>query len=214
MTQARVEVLAILTPTPPWLGSRSNSSGRAILNGFLDPVFPPAAHVLVTEKFMTRTMKRAPYLLSLALAAATYAQEVKRGSWEEVSALAMGAGVRVVRDDRSTVAGRVAMVSADAIGVNSKSGITSVPRAEVFKVSVKRRGSSRAQYAALGAVIGGGAGGAILGGYAAARQKPGAETGVPELLAMFGATVGAGLGAVIGFAASEHRTIYERRVQR
>jgi len=122
----------------------------------------------------------------------------KKADWNNVTALARAAEVRVELSDSRTVRGDVLNVTEDSLAVNSASGQETFTRQQVLRVSLRkpsRRGRNVLVGLAFGAIAGAGIGfagqagctGFCDGGLTAA------VTGVTTLS-------GAGLGALIGAA--------------
>jgi hypothetical protein len=128
----------------------------------------------------------------------------KKADWNNVTALARAAEVRVQLSDSRSVRGGVINVTEDSLAVNSASGQETFTRQQVLRVSVRgpsRRGRNVLVGLAFGAIAGAG-----LGAAAAASQP--CSPGLANALACSGGVeaaavgittlAGAGLGAVIG----------------
>ncbi|MFN7922136.1 MAG: hypothetical protein U0Q16_18685 [Bryobacteraceae bacterium] len=150
-------------------------------------------------------------LLAIALSVSLLAagESAATGSWARVTAIRTGANVKVARTgEKKRLAGTFAGASEDAVRVDTRGSVVSIPRSDVkrVEVAVNRKG----RRAAIGAAIGAGVGAASLGGAAAASNKPGAEPGVPGLLAVGGLVLGGGIGALVGMAVgSGYNVVYE-----
>ena len=133
-------------------------------------------------------------ILALVTVSALAASDSKpdASQWDNLKQLAPGDGIRIVLNDMKSYAGQFQSVSDDAIVVRLTSGDQTLPRENVLRVSTKGQ-SHRLRNAALGAVIGVGAGFATAAG--TSRNDSEAQAigyvVVPPLLGCVGAGVGA-----------------------
>ena len=129
----------------------------------------------------------------------------KKADWNNVTALARAAEVRVELSDSRSVIGGVLNVSEDSLAVNSASGQETFTREQVMRVSVRGQ-SRRGRNTLIGLALGAGAG-VGFGAVAVASQacSPGFGRSICDSLNApvigvstgIGAVIGAGIGAVV-----------------
>ena len=141
------------------------------------------------------------------------AQDVAQ-SWDALPAkVSSGERVTVFPLKGSPVTGRWRNVTADALTIESRRKELTVPKTDIARVTVQRKGS-RWRSTGWGALTGFGIGFVI--GMASAqnlldRNNPSAalRAGTGAGIGMFGAGIGAGIGAGVG--GSRHVTVYRNR---
>ena len=132
-------------------------------------------------------------LFALGLAAQT-------PDWNNVKSIAPATQILIARAGSSAVRGELQSVSDDSISINASSGQQSVPRGQVARLSVRKKGN-RGRHALIGLVIGAGAG-AVVGaasysscnGFCIINPSRGALAGAG---AAVGGLLGAGVGALL-----------------
>ncbi|MBM3738341.1 MAG: hypothetical protein FJW39_21370 [Acidobacteria bacterium] len=154
-------------------------------------------------------------LVAISLAAAFAMAQNKEapkpaGSWNRVMPVQQGAATKVkTQGARKEISGKFAGASEDAIQIHERGRVTSIPKAEVERVSVARKKIGR--YALLGAAMGGGVGAGVLGGYAAIGQRKDADDDYRGIFAFVGLVIGSGAGAATGaLSGSGYATVYSR----
>jgi hypothetical protein len=127
----------------------------------------------------------------------------RKADWNNVTALARAAEVRVELSGSRSVSGGVLNVSEDSLAVNSASGQETFTREQVLRVSVRKDGK-RGRNTLIGLAMGAGAGVGLgdaaasqpcargFGGLCDSLNAPviGISTGI-------GAVIGAGIGAAV-----------------
>jgi hypothetical protein len=135
------------------------------------------------------------------------ARDPASSSWDTLSGLKSGARIEVIRKTGEPVRGNFSRFSLDSITVTSKRQDVAIPRAEVSKVSVKRKGRAKCIGLAIGAGAGAGAGAAL--GARLANESGGdldLQSVTTAAAAAAGALIGLGIGAVFDSGAA---TVYE-----
>jgi hypothetical protein len=128
----------------------------------------------------------------------------RKADWNNVTALARAAEVRVQLADSRSVSGGVLNVTPDSLAVNSAAGQETFMREQVLRVSVRkqgRRGRNTLVGLAFGAIAGAGIGGIAVASQHCARgfgrlcdSVNGPLVGVSTAL---GAVIGAGIGVAV-----------------
>lgn len=139
---------------------------------------------------MARGMKLAAAAL---MAAALAAGQTGEQSWDNLGQLGAGRRIVVVDMKLKTVEGVFTGYTEEAIGLRVEGGDVSIPRASVYRVSL-RQDPRRGRKALIGAAIGAGAGLAAAAIRGATYHEEG-ETGV---FALVYTPIGAGIGAATG----------------
>lgn len=142
----------------------------------------------------------------LATLSAADAQEVTRGSWQQVMALTPGERIRVEEFGGKRITGRLAAATPDSVTIATSSGESKFERAGVRQVSV-RRASARTRNAAIGAAVGAGVG---VGLSVALLAAGGGSDAAREIVAA-GTAIGAGIGFGLGWIPSGYATMYKAR---
>jgi hypothetical protein len=123
----------------------------------------------------------------------------RKADWNNVTALARAAEVRVELSSARSVRGGVLNVTEDSLAVNSASGQETFTRQEVLRVSVRgpnRRGRNTLIGLALGA--GGGLGiGAAANACCSSGFGPNFGAAAVGVTTGLGTVIGAGIGAVV-----------------
>ena len=135
---------------------------------------------------------------------------IMHADWSALRQPPAGSRVTVVLENGKYEQGRMKAVSAEAVEIDTKRGLRSFKVAEVRRVYVREK-ASRWKGAMVGALVGFGIGfaiGAPSAGYLTDRNDPPVTTrlGMGAGLGMFGAGIGAPLGALAG--GSKNVTIY------
>ena len=143
-------------------------------------VFPQQQRVIVLLGVVT----------FVPLAAAAPRQD--KGNWDNLKQLAPNEQVRVVLNDAKSYRGEFQSVTEGSIVVRVATGVQSFAKENVLRVSTKGTSHTR-RNALIGAAVGFGAGTAII---AAACMSDDCKGAVAPIL---GATLGAPLGALVGF---------------
>lgn len=151
----------------------------------------------------TSTLTTPGYILVTLLVCSAVSHAQDRKAWQSVSQLRPGDQVRVRLKSRDAIAGSFQAWTPDEVTV----GGSTAKRADVTKVERFRKGGwSRGKTAAVGALIGGGAGAAIgvaAGGCGSHGFGPCFTRG--QVGAVMGG-VGAVVGAVVGLVIPHRRT--------
>jgi hypothetical protein len=147
-------------------------------------------------------------VLSVAMSTALLGAQ----DWDRMASLTPGDRIQVIQHKGPMIEAVFRALSPEALTVERRKQILSLPRDTIKQVLVKRK-ASRSKSIALGAAVGFVVGfpiGAASAGYLADRNSPGfgtrAEVGAG--LGLIGAGIGAGLGALTG--GSRHHTVYLR----
>ncbi len=148
----------------------------------------------------------------LALPAALGQDKPLQGSWNRVLSIKPGAAARVkTAGAKKPVSGKFAGASEDAIRIEGKGGVTSIPRTGVERVSVARR--KKARNAAIGAAIGAGAG-AGISAVSIANRKTTPFLNFTTLEIIGGSVAGALFGIPAGLVSGAgHTTVYSADVK-
>ncbi len=115
------------------------------------------------------------------------------------------AGGRVATDDRQSIRGRIAEITADSLLLDGTRPVR-VPLASLRQID--RVGDSLANGAALGAGIGGGATLALIAKTCSNSNCADTSASQDPQLVLAGSLVGAGVGAIIDAAIDRRRTVY------
>ena len=134
------------------------------------------------------------------------AQEVTKGSWENVERLSARSSVRVDDFNGREYKARLASVTSGVVVLDSDTGPVTLQRSEVRQVRA-RKVSGRARNAGIGAAIGGGIGLGIAGVLLA--MTGGSDLTGP-ILAVFTA-VGGAVGFGLGWIPPAYVTLYRAR---
>ena len=141
-------------------------------------------------------MRKRCVILLLALsswAGMAPARDNVSSSWESLNALSAGARIEVVRRGADAVSGKFTVLTADSIGVQMKARQIAVPRADVLRVRLRRKGRGKWIGLAIGAGAGAGTGAGL--GTRLANESAG------DINIRAASTVGvAAAGALIGLA--------------
>lgn len=142
-------------------------------------------------------------ILAAAFAGSTMAAS-SQDDWNSVVELQPGVKIEVVHGTLHKTVGLLTAASEDGITMQTDTGLRSLDRSEVLRVSFKS--GSRKRRAIFGALAGAGAGAAVaaIGG---ANDSFEVQTGIVMAAT---ATGGAGIGAAIGGATGGSRTVYRR----
>ena len=150
-------------------------------------------------------MRHTAYFCLLTLYAPLMeAQEVRRGSWNQVAALTTGQRIEIHPFDGKRVRGRFRASDAESVSIDANKDIFTVKRADVRLLKV-RRASGRVRNAGLGAAIGGGIGGGVTAGILHGDLDD--SLAVAIILVM--AVAGASAGFAIGLIPAAYNTLYE-----
>jgi hypothetical protein len=132
------------------------------------------------------------FRLATGSALGAAARQADRANWDNLKQLALNEQIQIVLNDAKSYRGELQSVSNEVIVVRLATGIQAIARDKVLRVSTKGA-SHRGRNALIGAAIGAGAGAAtIAGGCQTTACKGPVE-------AIIGVTVGAPLGALVGF---------------
>ncbi|MDP2999207.1 MAG: hypothetical protein Q8N47_17095 [Bryobacterales bacterium] len=138
--------------------------------------------------------------------AGVLAAERPEESWTNLNVLRAQQKIRVVRTNLKSIEGAFSACSDEAISLRVKGDLVSVPRAEVFRVTLQER-SKRLRNTLIGMAIGGGAALAI----GAAVDKSFSEDNEHIAKTIF-TPIGLGAGAGIGAAITGFPTVYRGKL--
>ena len=146
------------------------------------------------------------WLVMLAILVPALGAE-ENNSWDNLSkSLKAGKKIRVVRTNLASLEGKFVSISDESITIEETRQTKSIPRSEVFRVSLAGQRSRRA---GIGAAIGAASyAGAVAIMYAAKRDVWDFTAGETARFVVLGSALGAGIGAGIGAALPANRTIY------
>jgi hypothetical protein len=139
-------------------------------------------------------------LLLLLAAAAAFA-----GDWDSVPKAAAGRRIEVVERDGTRTKGDFVSLTQDALVIDERAGMRSLPRAGIRQVRVfdsGRRVRKGLLWMLVGGAVGAAAGGAICP--SCPNEGDGSRFTGPGL------AIGAGIGA-LGFLSSPYQTIYKSK---
>ncbi len=143
-------------------------------------------------------------LMACALGADRRALAAERPeeSWTNLNLLKAGQKIRVVRTNLKSIEGTYSDYSGEAISLRVKEDLLSVPRAEVFRVTLQER-SKRLRNMLIGMAIGGGAALAI-----GAVVDRGFSEDDEHIAKTIFTPIGLGAGAGIGASVAGFQTVY------
>ena len=132
--------------------------------------------------------------------------DLGNSNWNNLGRLKPGQKVEVVQSNLSKHKGKFVTWSEETLVLRTKKREISIPRDEVFRVTLLA--ARRRRNALIGAVVGL-ASGIPLGWLSYKLAKD--ETGNPQVAAVVPSALFAGVGAGIGASIPSHRTIYRAR---
>jgi hypothetical protein len=135
-------------------------------------------------------------IVALLLTALAGSAQAAAGSWDNLSQLAPGSEIRVVRAGGGTLRGFLQGATADSLAINATTSQETLLRPDIKRIELKRNGR-RGRNALIGLLIG--AGGGLAAGAAADHSSP--DSWFPNIgkaiLTPLGAIVGTIVGMVI-----------------
>jgi hypothetical protein len=141
-------------------------------------------------------------LLLLTSAALSFGSDAQLNDWGNLSRLRAGERIEVIRMNMKNVKGEFQSSSGEALVVRSEGTDTSIPRADVMRISTREK-SKRLRNVLIGMAIGGAAGLAV----GAATDASFSEDDEHIAKTVF-TPIGLGAGAALGAAFAGFETIY------